>query len=310
MFPQISKQQQSSSSNPITASTLFSHLLGKRGAEEESKVKIGEKENEELKRLLFGSSEKIQLLSLFQELCNGKYTASFDSFVSYFQFTTAAIYVRRMFDIMNIKVNGSVTLFEFIHFCGKYLLVDQNYSEKFSFRLLSRRGSNFMPQFSVLDLDDMLTFVALKYSNDAKSLPKQKKLALLIFGSVCDDDDGITFSKFQEFCRRNPVFLRVTHPIQNHLRKCIFGIEFWVERSRRLKATLGVSLFLSSNRISEQYTLNHIQDPVVDEHGYPIKTLSKKRGRMKFNKEQDKTLDENASPRFCLSFTEAFAFEQ
>lgn len=288
----------------------ISHLLSKRTTGEESKVRIEEKENEELKRLLFNGSEKSLLLSLFLELCDGKQAASFDSLVSYFQFTTAAVYIRRMFDIMNTKVNGSVTLLEFIHFCGKYLLVDQHFTEEFCFRILSRRGSNFMPQFSVLDLDDILTFVALKYGSVAKSLPKQKKLALSIFGSVCSDDDGINFLRFQQFCGRNPVFLRVTHPIQNHLRKCIFGIEFWVERSRRLQATLGVSIFLSSNRISEQYTLNHIQDPVIDEHGYPLKTANKKRGRTKFNKQQEKSANENESSRLCLSFTDTFAYEQ
>lgn len=98
-----------------------------------------------------------------------------------------------------------------------------------------------------------------------------------------DGDGGLDIQEFHHFCMSNPAFLRLTHPIQNHLRKCIFGIEFWVLKTRKIKFSKATGLDALTlphriNRPSEYYTLNHIKDPVIDQHGNPLKTAGHARG--------------------------------
>ena len=269
---------------PKKANAFSLPFFSKQQSDEGKLNPIGPKENVVLKTMHFGLSERQHFFELFQELANDGSSFGFNQFVNYFQFSSTTAYIRRTFDLINIKQTGSPTFLEFLKFCERYLVIDQTTTEEFCFRILSRRGSNFLPQYSVLDLEDLVTFVTLKYGNVIKVLPKQRKLAVGIFDCIVQEakDDGINFAKFQEFCRKNPAFLRLTHPIQNHLRKCLFSIECWVEKSRKVKASQNVSvmnMILGSNRVSEQYTLYHIEDPVIDEQGYPIKAPKKKKKR-------------------------------
>jgi Ca2+-binding EF-hand superfamily protein len=242
---------------------------------------LGPVENKLLKDIGFGYFEKVNFLDLFRELCGeGRSRVTYRAFCLYFKFKPDK-WIRRLFDLINSQVTGSFTFLEFIQFCARFLYIDRDTTEEFCFRFLSRRGLSFMPEYSILDLDDFVTFVALRYRKYSK-LPKQRKLALDIFASIdYDGDGGVTFDEFQKYCRENPVFLRLSHPLQNHLRKCVFGIEFWVDKSRAIKTSRGSTFEVISkvggriNRESEMYTLKHIQDPVIDKNGYALRTRQK-----------------------------------
>jgi len=327
MLPPINQKNDSSTSS----SSFFPSFpfFRKKTGNEPRMNQITPKENEILKQMHFSTSEKLHLLGLYQEMIGESAAASgssgftFTTFASYFQFSSATGYIRRTFELINSKymTTGYPGFYEFCLFCKAYLVIDQTSIEEFCFRLISRRGSNFLIQYSVLDLEDFVTFVIFKYQNTIKLLPKQRKIALTMFECILnnENDDGINFIKFQNYCRQNPAFLRLTHPIQNHLRKCIFGIEFWVEKSRSIKASQTmnvVTLVLGSNRIAEQYTLHHIEDPVIDEHGYPIKAPKKKKQSSKSitGKSTSTTTATEAVKhevsREYLAFLEPFTFDK
>ncbi len=260
---------------------FISSALGIKEDANPDLVMLGPTENKLLKQLSFGYFDKINFVELFKELCGeGRNRVTYRSFCLYFKFKPDK-WIRRLFDLINNQVTGSFTFLELIQFCARFLYIDRDTTEEFCFRFLSRRGLNFIPEYSILDLDDFVTFVALRYRKYTK-LPKQRKLALEVFVSVdFDGDGGVTFDEFQKYCRQNPVFLKLSHPLQNHLRKCIFGIEFWVEKSRAIKTSLGSTFEVLSkvggriNKESEMYTLKHIGDPVIDNSGYALRTRQK-----------------------------------
>lgn len=260
---------------------FISQALGIKEDDNPDLAVLGPAENKLLKELSFGYFDKINFLDLFRELCGeGRSRVTYRAFCLYFKFKPDK-WIRRLFDLINSQVTGSFTFLELIQFCSRFLYIDRDTTEEFCFRFLSRRGLSFMPQYSILDLDDFVTFVALRYRKYSK-LPKQRKLALDIFTSIdFDGDGGVTFDEFQKYCRQNPVFLKLSHPLQNHLRKCIFGMEFWVEKSRAIKTARGSAFEVISkvggriNRESELYTLRHIEDPVIDKNGYALKTRQK-----------------------------------
>ena len=66
------------------------------------------------------------------------------------------------------------------------------------------------------------------------------------------------------------------------MRKVIFGMEYWVDKSRSIKTTRSTTLELMANvgrvnRDSEMYTFQHIRDPVTDKNGNAIKTKQKRK---------------------------------
>jgi hypothetical protein len=242
---------------------------------------LGTAENNELKALSFGFFEKITLLEIYREMCGPNSKAvSYRAFCMYFKIQPDK-WIHRVFDLINSQVTGSFSLLEFIQFVGRYLYIDVTTTEEFCFRLLSRRGLSFMPLFSILDLDDFVTFISLRYRKISR-LPKQRKIAMeMLIVTDENGDGGVSFQEFQDYCRRNPVFLKLSHPIQNHLRKCIFGMEFWVDKSRTIRTSRSSALIVMAsvggriNREAEMYTLKHIGDPVIDKNGYALRTKQK-----------------------------------
>ena len=70
------------------------------------------------------------------------------------------------------------------------------------------------------------------------------------------------------------------------MRRVLFGIDFWVKKSRKIKLSRAKGLNALStlgriNRESEMYTCNHIKDPVLDKRGYPIKNEKIKKDKQK-----------------------------
>ena len=65
-----------------------------------------------------------------------------------------------------------------------------------------------------------------------------------------DGDGGLYVDEFYEFNESNPIFVRYTHCYQQHIRKCIFGIPWWVEKSRIIKSkrSKGTGLDIGPNR--------------------------------------------------------------
>lgn len=233
---------------------------------------------------------------------------SFHNFITYFRLNNDNI-SKRLFDLINQSLTGKASLLEFLQFCNSYLIIDKDTTEEFCFRIISRRGNNFNAKYSIIDLQDMENFVTVRYSvirNNSRSnsnnnsiakgessianinddvdedivimtLPVIKKKALSIFTHIDNDGDGgIDINEFHEFCRENPVFMKFSHPLQNHLRKCIFGIDFWVVKSRKIKKSKAggldsLTLLSRINVESERYTLRHIRDPVIDKIDNPLK---------------------------------------
>lgn len=219
-------------------------------------------------------AEKKSWLTMWMEIdgdCNNK--MSYREFISFFNMSED-IWTRRVFDIMNHSITGVVTFVELIKFCAAYLTVDQDTTIEFSFRMISRRGSMFKPKVSILDLEDIRIYVQRRYRMTDQV--KIRKRALDIFTCMdTDGDGGLTLDEYKDFCKSNPVFVKFTHHFQQHLRKCIFGIKYWVEKSRKIRvshrsASDLLTLESRMNHKSETYTVLHLGDPVVDERGRPI----------------------------------------
>lgn len=130
----------------------------------------------------------------------------------------------------------------------------------------------------MLDLEDIKNFVAFRYQ--IKKLSKLKKRALDILSHMTSDKQGkhgaITIRDFEVFLQKNPTFVKFTHRIQMHLRRCIYGISFWVLKSRKIKHAQAtgldaVGLVSRANLESELFTVSKLKDPVVDARGRPIR---------------------------------------
>lgn len=163
-----------------------------------------------------------------------KNRVNYQRFCSYFRLLQDTL-TRRLFDIANISKTGTLSFIDFLTFCRDYLYVDKSKIEELSFRMMSRRGVSFRPAVSVIDLEDMRLFLKFRYKmkGDEKTLFKN---ALAVFDYVDSDGDGGLFlHEFEEFNEQNCVFLRFTHTYQNHMRKVMFGIKYWVDKSRALK---------------------------------------------------------------------------
>jgi Ca2+-binding EF-hand superfamily protein len=222
---------------------------------------------------------------------------TYKGFLLYFQITSD-LWMKRLFEVINFSCSGSISFIEFIQFCNRFLLVDKSLTNELCFRLLSRRGVNFQREYSILDLQDIQTFITNRYSHEIKQLPKQHKFALDLFTYIDKDEDGgISFQELISFNERNPVFLRLTHSIQSHLRNCIFSNEFWVERSRTVKMYNlenglmdVINLITGINKESEDFVSVHVKDPVVDVKGNALKSadIEKFLRQRRIQREQEK----------------------
>ena len=197
---------------------------------------------------------------------------SYNEFTDYFQLTPDE-WVRRTFTMINQAGNGVATLAEFVTFCRTYVVVDKDATQEFAFRLMSSRNSTqYNAQWSILGIEDVRGFVGERYN--PKTVSHRNKMAFGIFKMMDrDGDGGLDIQEWHEFCENNDAFARFAHTLLHHLRKCIFGQKFWVERSRVLKQKNGGRGGLSKiNKLSEEYTnrlLDDEEEPVVDRSGRP-----------------------------------------
>ena len=173
----------------------------------------------------------------------------------------SSIWIERLFEIMNYDLSGRASFAEFLEFCSRYILVDKISTVELCFRLLSRRGTNFMIDFSVLDSDDIETYLHERYTIGQpvklKKMAEDVLRAIENCAGLVDNSGAIMFGDFIKFCEVNPVFVRFTHRIQIHLRNALFGLPYWIERSRKVKSTLNVGsssmMMRKSNSVSESY---------------------------------------------------------
>ena len=230
-----------------------------------------------LKRMMIRSKpEKWQYVRLWMDLDDKRRNrVSYDRFCKYFRFA-ADPWTRRLFDLVNVSLTGTLSFYDFLVFSEKYLTIDKGRTEEFGFRMFSRRGQQFKKKFSVLDLEDMRLFLKYRFKiNEPKEL---SKIALDVFEYVdSDGDGGLFFDEWQEFNIRNWVFVRFFHCYLTHMRKVIFGVKYWVEKTRAVKSkhAKGLDNLSFSSRINindEKWTVVDLKDPVIDGRNRPIST--------------------------------------
>ena len=225
-----------------------------------------------LNTMQINTKEKNRWLKVWLELTNGgDYKLTKDEFEKQFKLG-GSLWVDRLFDIINYNLSGKVTFEEFLSFCNSYILIDKFKTVELCFRLLSRRGTNFMEKFSILDVDDMKTFLSERYT--INGIGKLKRRAQDVITSVAltaavkKVDGAILLKDFIKFCHLNPVFVRFTHRIQTHIRHCLFGMPYWIDRSRKIKALAAGSMFMmmtsGSNIASERFIAEKLTCPESD----------------------------------------------
>ena len=178
--------------------------------------------------------------------------------------------------MMNLNFTGYVTLPEFLKFCAHYLILDKRLTEEFSFRLLLRRPGAFQRQHSIIDLDDLRFLLTYRYK--FKNISQRNRRALGLHAYVdSDGDGGLDVYEYHEFCKKNVAMVRFSHIVQMHMRKCIFGVKYWVLKSRDMAYKHGSSFsalvpLSRMNRTSEAYC-EELGHPVLDSWGNVIKDL-------------------------------------
>lgn len=161
----------------------------------------------------------------------------YKDFCDIFQFSMNYEWPRRVFDIINKKLTGFISLDEFFQFCLDFLMIDADSTRRFCFRLLSRRAGT-ADSNTILDIQDMKTFIKFAYkikSNHAD------KIANEIFQEMDNSDAfGLALQEFNTYGIRNPVFLVFGNTFLMHFRLCIFGYDFWLKKSRKYKKSQAV----------------------------------------------------------------------
>ena len=144
------------------------------------------------------------------------------------------VWSRRLFELFNRDFTGVVPLKDFVDISYMLLVYDRPTTYQTAFRLVSRRGQSFNPNFDILDREDIYHFVALRYpdKNDAT----HQALALAIYSFIDDDGSGgISYQEFLTFCRTNLVFIAHSHQLLETLRAGIMGPKFWLAETQRLQ---------------------------------------------------------------------------
>lgn len=181
---------------------------------------------------------------------------------------------QRLFDIANYTFTGYLTFLEFFQFCSTYLIIDKENIQKFTFRILSRRAATYNDGRVVLDLTDIKFFVKDRYVS--KSINQKNKRALAIFSNMDKNNlGGVNMTEFMEYADSHLVFTRFANKYLVHLRKCIFGINYWTVKSRKVKRHIAKGLNQLSrasqiNKASEYYC-GFLGDPVIDAKERPLK---------------------------------------
>ena len=189
--------------------------------------------NRVFQRIRASESEKREWISLWFEMDTGHVNrVSYRDFALYFNLGSN-IWIERLFAIINRSLTGIITFLEFLQFCLSYLCIDQLQSMEFSYRLLSLSSGNFDPNKSVLNIYDIKQFITYRYNLKA-SLIHKRSIELVQFMDK-DSSGGLSLSEFQLFCKNNLTFMKFSHILVSHLRKCIFGYDYWIEKSRITK---------------------------------------------------------------------------
>eukprot|EP01041_Mallomonas_annulata_P012975 gene12975-27386_t len=224
--------------------------------------------------LLLSEKDRLDWLRFWVQVDNNQ-----DNFVNYSRFTDffhmeKCQWTQRLFDIANYNLTGLLTFAEFIKFCSLYLIIDKNNTENFSFRTLSRRAASFQNERVILDLTDIKYFVKERYY--VESIGQRNRRALSIFSNMdMAENGGVTVDEFHDYCSKNITFVKFTHKFITHLRKCIYGISYWVQKSRIIKRSSATGLSAISrlskiNQISEDFCTS-LGDPVIDKKRKIIK---------------------------------------
>lgn len=164
---------------------------------------------------------------------NRKNRLTFHEFCNLFQFDSNYEWSRRIFDIINNKLTGVITFDEYLTFCYKYLILNIQTLKEFTFCLLSRRAATCDIHTTILDLQDMKTFLKFCYKIKKQNLDK---VAMEIFTEMDNSGDfGIAFTEFDIYSQRNQIFLLFGNYFLTHFRLCWFGYDYWVQKSRKIK---------------------------------------------------------------------------
>ena len=125
--------------------------------------------------------------------------------------------------------NGFISIRDFIVTAWQYCSFDKDRIAELAFRLISRRGDVFDPNITIVDLEDLVTFVDERYNPLKKKNSKSvRKTAVNIFSFIdVDESGGVQYDEFIVFCKQNPIFLYYAHWLSGVMRSKIFGDQYW-----------------------------------------------------------------------------------
>jgi hypothetical protein len=198
---------------------------------------------------------------------------SIHEFTSYFSMEKCE-WSTRVFLMINKSGTGVASLAEFLRFCEHYLRIDQKRTHEFAFRLLSRRNSTqYWPNVSTLNLEDVRQYLQACYRS--KSTSQRNRRGMRVFRVMDEDGDGgLDSEEWHSFCCTNDTMVTMANEILMHLRKCIFGMPFWVERTRKLLRIESTAIFKKGqtaiNKKSEKWH-GKIGEAVIKKNKAPVK---------------------------------------
>ena len=100
---------------------------------------------------------------------------------------------------------------------------------------------------TVLGMDDIKYFCRARYQTQTS------KFAFDVYTYMdLDGDGGLDIDEWHEFAKDNVTFVSCFHKFLMHLRRCIFGLDFWVQRTRLLKKRGATGL----NRLTRTAKIN------------------------------------------------------
>lgn len=197
---------------------------------------------------------------------------NYQTFIDYFLFEDNA-FTRKVFEIMNSDLSAVVTFREFVEFCKKYLVIDKESLQEFSFRLLLRQSARFS-QHSIVDAVDLKSFIVTRYgATDSK---ETQKLSISLLKEMDSNEGlGLTCAQYRKFCKQCHSVESFATKFLVHIRNFVFGNDFWVKRSRLLKklTLTGFASLTPMKRVNidTEIYMNLLGLPVVDAKGRGIK---------------------------------------
>merc|ERR1711991_1220462 len=115
----------------------------------------------------------------------------------------------------------------------------------------------------------------IKYYCSARYQTQTSKFAFTLYTTMdADGDGGLDFQEWREFCDECNAIVAFFHKFLMHLRKCIFGLDFWVQRTRVLKKkyATGLKRLVRTSKINKQDEkyCDELGDPVVNKWGKTV----------------------------------------